>query len=109
MNRITSRKRVTRVTVGTSPSVCDDLLAVEEPLEIRVGGTALAITMRTPGFDFELAGLKGFRKDRSQRIVRPAFVSRDRYGYLEETKVLFVGKAKNIRNPEKEGKVLKRN
>jgi FdhD protein len=55
MNRITSRKRVTRVTVGTSPSVCDDLLAVEEPLEIRVGGTALAITMRTPGSDFDLA------------------------------------------------------
>lgn len=33
----------------------EDLLAVEEPLEIRVGGKSLAITMRTPGHDFELA------------------------------------------------------
>ena len=33
----------------------EDVLAVEEPLEIRVGGTALAITMRTPGHDFVLA------------------------------------------------------
>jgi FdhD protein len=32
-----------------------DTLAVEEPLEIRVGGTPLAITMRTPGHDVELA------------------------------------------------------
>ncbi|MET1017566.1 MAG: formate dehydrogenase accessory sulfurtransferase FdhD [Leifsonia flava] len=55
MNRITSRKRVTRVTLGSSRTVRDDLLAVEEPLEIRVGGTALAITMRTPGADFDLA------------------------------------------------------
>lgn len=33
----------------------EDVLTVEEPLEIRVGGTALAITMRTPGHDFDLA------------------------------------------------------
>lgn len=32
-----------------------DSLAVEEPLEIRVDGDARAITMRTPGDDFELA------------------------------------------------------
>jgi FdhD protein len=32
-----------------------DTLVVEEPLEIRVGGRALAITMRTPGSDMELA------------------------------------------------------
>lgn len=32
-----------------------DALAVEEPLEIRVDGEARAITMRTPGDDFELA------------------------------------------------------
>jgi len=30
-------------------------MAVEEPLEIRVGGSALSITMRTPGNDFDLA------------------------------------------------------
>ena len=32
-----------------------DLVAVEEPLEIRVGGEPVAITMRTPGHDEELA------------------------------------------------------
>lgn len=31
-----------------------DELAGEEPLEIRVDGTSLAVTMRTPGEDFEL-------------------------------------------------------
>ena len=32
-----------------------DLVAVEEPLEIRVDGVPLAVTMRTPGHDEELA------------------------------------------------------
>ncbi len=33
----------------------DDLVAVEEPLEIRIGGQPVAVTMRTPGHDEELA------------------------------------------------------
>jgi FdhD protein len=32
-----------------------DLVAVEEPLEIRIGGSPVAVTMRTPGHDEELA------------------------------------------------------
>src|SRR5215475_6434405 len=32
-----------------------DLLAVEEPVQIRVGNRDLSITMRTPGNDAELA------------------------------------------------------
>ena len=32
-----------------------DLLAVEEPLEIRIGGSPLTVTMRTPGDDLDLA------------------------------------------------------
>ena len=33
----------------------DDRVAVEEPLEIRAGGEPIAVTMRTPGHDEELA------------------------------------------------------
>ena len=33
----------------------DDRVAVEEPLEIRIGGEPVAVTMRTPGHDEELA------------------------------------------------------
>ncbi|GAA1954349.1 formate dehydrogenase accessory sulfurtransferase FdhD [Agromyces allii] len=55
MGRITARTRVTRITVGGRTSRRDDLLAVEEPLEIRVGREPLAVTMRTPGHDVDLA------------------------------------------------------
>ena len=50
---------MTRLTVDDDGSAgvrkTMDTLAVEEPLEIRVGGSSLAITMRTPGHDFDLA------------------------------------------------------
>ncbi len=60
MGRITARKRITRITLGEAGAEAtvsrrEDVLAVEEPLEIRVGGTSLSITMRTPGHDFDLA------------------------------------------------------
>jgi FdhD protein len=32
-----------------------DVVSTEEPLEIRIGDQAVAVTMRTPGHDFELA------------------------------------------------------
>jgi FdhD protein len=41
----------------------EDLLAVEEPLEIRVDSRSLSITMRTPGNDFELAAGFLFAED----------------------------------------------
>ena len=40
---------------GESSIPFQDLLAVEEPLEIRIGARTVSITMRTPGNDFELA------------------------------------------------------
>ena len=55
MSRITVRRKVVRLTVGGTLSTREDVLAVEEPLEIRVNGRSLAVTMRTPGNDFDLA------------------------------------------------------
>ncbi|GAA2719173.1 MULTISPECIES: formate dehydrogenase accessory sulfurtransferase FdhD [Streptomyces] len=54
MGRVTARRRVVRVREGVAGTRADTLVA-EEPLEIRVGGRPLAITMRTPGDDFDLA------------------------------------------------------
>ncbi|HEX9540281.1 MAG TPA: formate dehydrogenase accessory sulfurtransferase FdhD [Streptosporangiaceae bacterium] len=53
----TARRRVLRVRVPPGPGedARADLLAVEEPLEIRVDGEPLAVTMRTPGDDIDLA------------------------------------------------------
>src|SRR5512142_2936274 len=54
----TERRRVLRISVpGTGGSARHraDLLAVEEPLELRIGGNPLTVTMRTPGDDIDLA------------------------------------------------------
>lgn len=40
---------------GESSTRVQDLLAIEEPLEIRLGEKTISITMRTPGHDFDLA------------------------------------------------------
>ena len=48
----TAAVRVRRLPGGLED---DDVVAVEEPLEIRIAGEAVAVTMRTPGHDEELA------------------------------------------------------
>ncbi|GAB3656508.1 formate dehydrogenase accessory sulfurtransferase FdhD [Actinocorallia lasiicapitis] len=53
MGRVTVRRRVERWNTGEQAERVETL-AVEEPLEIRVGGRELTVTMRTPGADFDL-------------------------------------------------------
>jgi FdhD protein len=48
----TARVDVLRLPGGAAET---DAVAVEEPLEIRIGGRPVAVTMRTPGHDEELA------------------------------------------------------
>jgi FdhD protein len=48
----TAPAEVTRLPSGARES---DVVAVEEPLELRIGGEPVAVTMRTPGHDEELA------------------------------------------------------
>ena len=59
MGRVTQRAPSTRVEVEDGrvarQSRRPDTLAVEEPLEIRVAGRTVVVTMRTPGDDFDLA------------------------------------------------------
>jgi FdhD protein len=50
---VTSRTPVLRIR-GAAHSTRPDTVAAEEPLEIRLGGAPLAVTMRTPGDDFDL-------------------------------------------------------
>ena len=60
MGRVTSRTPVVRVDL-TAPDGAGrvvhrpDTLAAEEPMEVRVGGEPVVVTMRTPGDDLDLA------------------------------------------------------
>ena len=47
--------RLLRFADGRAAGEADDVLAAEEPLEIRVEGRSIAVVMRTPGHDRELA------------------------------------------------------
>ncbi len=53
MTKPVQRRRLVHVG-GDADVPRHDSLATEEPLEIRVGGRSLAVTMRTPGDDFDL-------------------------------------------------------
>ncbi len=67
-----------------------DCVTVEEPLEIRVGSETLAVTMRTPGHDFELAA--GFLAAEGI-VTRPEEIVRIEY-------------CRETASPEEEGNVL---
>jgi FdhD protein len=53
MGRVTVRRRVLRLVDG-GRSERPDTVVAEEPLELRVGGRPVSVTMRTPGDDFDL-------------------------------------------------------
>ncbi len=55
MGRLTARRSVLRIGADGTTRRRPDTLAVEEPLELRVDGRPLSVTMRTPGHDVELA------------------------------------------------------
>lgn len=61
MGRVTRRRKVHKYLLDGSPKALEfpvrhreDVLAVEEPLEIRLGRMSFSVTMRTPGDDFDL-------------------------------------------------------
>lgn len=79
VRRTTTAARVLSVGGGRASEV-PDRLATEEPLEIRAGGPGqdvapVAVTMRTPGHDFELA--VGFLF--TEGLIRPEDVTAVRY------------------------------
>ena len=53
MGRVTARRRVVRIDDGARVERMDTHVG-EEPLVIRADGRPLAVTMRTPGDDFDL-------------------------------------------------------
>lgn len=56
MGRVTTRVPRTRFDTSTGAMTArPDTVVVEEPLEVRIGPTSVATTMRTPGDDFDLA------------------------------------------------------
>ena len=56
MGRVTARRGVVHIdTAGGPPVSRPDSIAGEEPLEIRIDRRPLAVTMRTPGNDLDLA------------------------------------------------------
>ena len=63
-----STERVVVRVRGSEASTSIDHVAVEEPLEIRLAGMSLAVTMRTPGHDEELVA--GFLH--SERVITEA-------------------------------------
>src|SRR5919106_1322357 len=79
--RVVDRRTMLAVRDGVATRR-PDTLAGEEPMEIRVNGEAVSVTMRTPGSDFELA--LGFCL--TEGIVHdPAQVGAIRYCVGDET------------------------
>src|SRR5262245_24689818 len=83
-------RRVPIVRIDASPLRREDCVSVEEPLEIRVGAETLAVTMRTPGEDFDLAA--GWLL--AEGIVR------------RPEEIFRMEHCREVRSPEEEGNVV---
>lgn len=111
MGRVTVRRKVRSIDVGAgSERTRPDTLTVEEPLEIRVDGRPLTVTMRTPGHDIELVhgflvseGIIRSRDDiMAARYCEGAVVS-DETGHEQNTyNVLNVNLAPGVAAPAEE-------
>lgn len=55
--RLPSEVEIVNIAAWVGDTACmrGDVVSVEEPLEIRLAGCSVAVTMRTPGDDFDLA------------------------------------------------------
>jgi FdhD protein len=92
MGRVTARRRAQHVTADEVVGR-PETLVVEEPLEIRVNGTPITVTMRTPGSDVELAqgfllteGVITHRDDvRSARYCQGSSTGQNTYNVLDVT------------------------
>src|SRR3954464_3388400 len=69
-----------------------DLVVAEEPLEIRIGGESLIVTMRTPGDDLDLAagllfteGVIGAMDDVAALVHGGPTLGRDRENVVDVT------------------------
>ena len=106
MGRVTARRRVQHVTADDAVAR-PETLVVEEPLEIRVNGTPITVTMRTPGSDVELA--QGFlltegvinRRDDVLTVRYCKGATEDSSGFLQNTyNVLDVTLAPDVAMPD---------
>ena len=95
MGRVTDRTRIRTVRVREGRLYAgrkSDYVAVEEPLDIRLNGQQLSLTMRTPGHDLELIhgflhseGIISHREDISEARYCDGAVVDDGTGFAQNT------------------------
>lgn len=98
-SRAIASAEILRLASGQSPQRARDQLAKEEPLEIRVRGRSVAVTMRTPGHDKELAAgflvSEGLIHERSD-VVEIAYCQRGEAADFENTLNVFLAPSVEI-------------
>src|SRR5215472_10549738 len=71
-----------KVEAGAAASE-QDLIAVEEPLQVRLNGRDIAITMRTPGHDRELAAGFLFTEGILRSVSQVSAIAADDRGAID--------------------------